>query len=134
MLFLKKAVDVSCGDKFTVVLYCENKNEKIEGKGANNFKMTKFRNIKEKLRNFRNLEKLRNWETVLAQLLDETVPRVLIKTKQDLNIEIEEMKIKKIQEDLQAKNLYMTSAKDGSGVKQAFEEIAQKIFDQIKIY
>ena len=78
-----------------------------------------------------NLEKLYQWERFLQKLIPQPIPRILFRTKSDLNLQIEEHILSKFMEKSKSAGYYSTSAKDGSGVNHEFVSLARLIYDRI---
>ncbi|MHA2366435.1 MAG: Rab family GTPase [Candidatus Hodarchaeales archaeon] len=79
---------------------------------------------------FDNDEKLSNlwaWEEVLQQLVP-GVPRLLVRTKIDLQIPVSQSKIDEFIQEHDILQFIETSAKEGTNVDEAFKNLATEIF------
>lgn len=79
------------------------------------------------------LEKLYEWDEVLESLISDSIPKILIQTKCDLESKVN---IKDIDEFIKKRNFkdgnyFLTSSKIGTNVKETFDDIAKTIFIQL---
>lgn len=80
----------------------------------------------------RNLDKLDIWITFLKTIVPESIPYILLKTKSDLKENrIEQNLIDEFIKKHNCTEYYVTSAKDGSGVLDAFVTLAKIIYKRI---
>ena len=83
--------------------------------------------------NLTNFDKLIEWENVLQQIIPLPVPRVLLRTKADLDeILPEKQTIDRFLKDHNCIGFYNTSSKDGTGVSDAFLDLAKHIYKSLR--
>ena len=83
-----------------------------------------------------SFQKLEDWETLLQKIIPPPIPRILLRTKSDLDEEIpDEWEIEDFMKKFKCVGFYSTSAKDGTGVTTAFLSMAKEIYSNlIKTY
>ncbi len=76
-----------------------------------------------------SFEKLELWENLLQRIIPPPIPRILLRTKSDLDEEIpDQFEIDAFMKKYKCVGFYSTSAKDGSGVNEAFIAIAKEVY------
>ena len=78
-----------------------------------------------------NLKKLEEWETFLSRLVPSTIPRILFRTKMDLDLDVDQQLVESIIKKYNFAGYYGTSAKKGTGVNSAFVSLARIIYERI---
>ena len=78
-----------------------------------------------------SFEKLEEWENLLQKIIPPPIPRILLRTKADLDEDIPPLyEIDDFIEKYKCVGFYSTSAKDGTGVSSAFLSLAKEIYTQ----
>jgi small GTP-binding protein len=79
------------------------------------------------------LEKLHEWDEVLTTLIPDSIPKILIQTKCDLQSKVDQEKIDEFiqKRKLKEENFFLTSSKIGTNVQETFNDIAKTIFIQL---
>jgi len=80
----------------------------------------------------KSLSKLWNWQDVLGNLVPVDVPRMLIRTKSDLDNNTSVEEIQKFIEEHKINEFIETSSKDGTNVQIAFINLTNRAFAPIK--
>ena len=76
-----------------------------------------------------SFDKLEEWESLLQKIIPPPIPRILLRTKADLGEEIpDSFEIKSFIKKYKIIDYYSTSAKDGTGVTDAFLRISKEIY------
>lgn len=80
--------------------------------------------------NEETFHKLVEWEELLQTIIPPPVPRILLRTKLDLDQEIPELyEIRRFMKNYKIIDYFSTSAKDGTGVSEAFIGMAKEIYN-----
>lgn len=80
-----------------------------------------------------SFEKLNEWENLLQKIIPPPVPRILLRTKSDLDEEIPDgMEIKSFMKKYNIVDFFTTSAKEGTGVSAAFLAMAKEVYANLK--
>lgn len=79
-----------------------------------------------------SFEKLSEWADLLKNIIPLPSPRILLRTKLDLDEDIpDQMEIRSFMNKYQCMGFYSTSAKDGTGVSNAFLTMAKEIYSTV---
>ena len=80
-----------------------------------------------------SFEKLDEWEELLQRIIPPPIPRILLRTKADLDEDIPDgMEIKLFMNKYKCVDFFSTSAKEGTGVSAAFLAMAKEVYSNLK--